>query len=228
MNNPWRKLRDSAPFVLESDREQVDAFNARNIGSPDLLIQTQLLPEPFFGNTDALVYALCLNPGYSTSDDSWHKNIEFTNAIRQSHAHERHDRPHYYLDPRFAESPGARWWHRKCRWLIDDCGVDTLSHNLFCVELFPYHSRKYKRIPRSLSPNGLLASSLYTAHLVANAIRDGKLIIQMRSAKQWASLVPQLISYDRVLRLSSPQNVALSPNNLDRYSEVASAIQGGG
>ncbi|WP_145357498.1 hypothetical protein [Alienimonas californiensis] len=225
MDNPWLKLRDAEPFLLDGEREQIGRFNALNAGSPDLQVQTQLLPEPFFGDPDAAVYALCLNPGYSPGDDSWHRNVGFVNAIRQSHAHERRDRPHYYLDPGFADSPGARWWRRKCRWLIDDCGIEALSRNLFCVELFPYHSRKYKPLPRTLSPNGLPESSDYAAHLVADAIRGGKLIVQMRSATRWSSLVPQLRSHERVCRLANPRNVALSPRNLDRYSEVVAAIR---
>jgi hypothetical protein len=163
MNNPWEQLPKISPFVLDMDRDAIDCFNDKYSDSPDFLIRTGLLPEPFFGNVDAPVYALCLNPGYSPDDDAWHLNTDFINAIRKSHIHGCIEHPHYYLNPAFTDAPGSRWWRRKCRWLIDDCGISELSRNLFCVELFPYHSRRYKPLPRSLSSNGFPESIRYTA-----------------------------------------------------------------
>jgi hypothetical protein len=224
MKNPWCDLPNVSPFVVEEDLEQIDRFNKKYGDSDKFLIQTQLLPEPFFGNVDAPVYALCLNPGFSPGDQRWHKNASFASAIRLSHTHELSNFPHYYLNPDFRESPGSGWWHRKCRWLIEDCGVEVVSRNLFCAEFFPYHSRKYKKFPRTISDNGLPDSSQYTAHLIREAIQKRKLIIQMRAAKQWASLIPELNRYERIVYLNNSQNVALSPGNLERYSDVRSAI----
>lgn len=224
MKNPWHDLPDTTPLVIECDRPAVEAFNAKHVDAPSLSLQTHLLPEPFFGNVASSVYVLGLNPGYSLSDDNWHRNEHFVDAIRRNLVHSVLEHPHYYLDPRFAESPGARWWRQKCRWLIDDCGVAALSRNLFCAELFPYHSTRYKPLPKSISLNGLVDSSEYTASLVRQAIDDGKLVVAMRSVKLWCRLVPELASYDRLLRLNSPQNVSLSPRNLPHYNDVTTAL----
>jgi hypothetical protein len=86
MKKLWCNLPNVSPFVLEEDREQIDRFNKKYGDSDEFLIQTQLLPEPLFGNVDAPVYSLCLNLGYSPGDQRWHKNDSFASAIRLSHS----------------------------------------------------------------------------------------------------------------------------------------------
>ncbi len=225
MINPWPTLSSASPFALESDRSTINAFNARYAHAPDYKIQTHLLPEPFFGNVSAPVYVLGLNPGYSPLGEAWHQRPEVVNAIRQQHAHACGKYAHYYFDPGLGDSPGTSWWRSKCRWLIDDCGIVAVAQKMFCVELFTYHSRKYRPIPRAIVPNGNLESAQYTAFLVRNAIHDGKLIVAMRAARRWTALVPELATHASFLRLNSPQNVSISPNNLDRYASVVSAIR---
>ncbi|MDA1050396.1 MAG: hypothetical protein O3C40_07925 [Planctomycetota bacterium] len=225
MKNPWHDLPDTAPYVLPCDRAVVDAYNTARVGTPDAVLQTHLLPEPFFGRAKANVCVLGLNPGYSPPDDKWYTDAAFTDAIRKNLTHAKLEYPHYFLDPRFEESPGAGWWRRKCKWLINDCGLEAVSQNLFCVELFPYHSRRFKPIPKSVSPDGWFKSSAYTAHLVREAMNRGKAIVAMRSFKRWCCLIPELPDYSNLYRLNSPQNVSLSPNNITGYDELVAQLR---
>ena len=225
MKNPRQQFENATSRVLVEDESAVDAFNAANVGSSDYRIQSQLLPEPFIGNSNANVYLLGLNPGYSPEDDAWHSNSQFQKAIINNLGHRKAPRPFYFFESRFESSPGAIWWNSKCRWLIDDVGLDSISQNLFCVELFPYHSKKYRLFPRSISPNGLVPSAAYGAYLVRCAMEEKKTIIAMRAYSSWCKVVPGLETYSRLHRLNSAQNVSLSPKNLQSYRQILEELQ---
>jgi hypothetical protein len=225
MINPWCELAYTKPFVLPQDMSMIQAFNAENLDRPDYVIRTDLLPEPFFGNVDAPVYVLILNPGYSADDDPWHAREDFTSAIRSAWNHSPLEFPLYYLDPRFADSPGAKWFAKKTRHLVADCGFYAVANRLFFAELFPYHSTRYRPIPKKISASGLVPSFTYTAFLVKRAIEQKKLIVIMRAGKAWATQVPELTGYDRVIQLNSSQNVSLSPGNMKRYAELRDLIR---
>ena len=210
---------------MADDSHIIARFNAHLETASPFTVQTQVLPEPFIGDPTSLVYVLALNPGYSASDDEWHARDNYSTAILANLHHESSNYPFYFYDPRFSESPGARWWRRKTRWLIDDLGCETLSQNIFCVQLFPYHSTRYRRIPNQISPNGLVPSSEYSIDLVRNAIRDGKTIIAMRAFRQWCKEIPELSSYPQCYRTNSAQNVSLSPNNLASYRAIVEILR---
>jgi hypothetical protein len=78
--------------------------------------------------------------------------------------------------------------------------------SFFCVELFPYHSRKFKW------SGGLLPSQQFTLELVRRAVAEGKRFIIMRQRKTWLKHVRGLGKAST--SLSSPQNVAISRKNL--------------
>ncbi len=64
MNNPWLELPSTAPYLLESDRQQVETFN--RTAKPNHRIYDDLLPEPYLGNpSTASIVLLSLNPGFS-------------------------------------------------------------------------------------------------------------------------------------------------------------------
>jgi hypothetical protein len=224
MQNPWLELGIHQPFVLEQDRAMVHAFNELYQDKKEFVIRTELYPEPFFGNVNAPVYVLILNPGYSEADRQWHTRENFTTAVRSALTHEEMECPLYYLDPRFSESPGAKWFAQKTKHLVRDCGLEAVTRGLFFVELFPYHSQRYRAIPKKISDNGLVPSSAYSAYLVRRAIMQNKWLVIMRAAKQWTEFVPELAGYDRVLRLNSPQNVCLSPGNVKGYQEIRNVL----
>ncbi len=225
MMNPWTALPASAPFVLPQDAAAIQAFNIQYQESPEFMVQTQLYPEPFVGSPSAAVYLLGLNPGYSSQDDELHRLAEFRETLLANLSHQTQATPYYYLDDRFAEYPGSRWSRQKLRWLIDEVSVEQLARNLMLVELFPYHSTRYHRIPKSISPSGMAPSADYSVHLVKQAMADGKLIIAMRAVKEWFKLAPGLESYENLHRLNSVQNISLSPRNLAAFDVVVQHLK---
>ena len=229
MVNPWSQLpTDAEPHVLEGDLSIVEKFNEHYAHNPDIKIQSHLLPEPFIGDPRARVYLLNLNPGYSPEDDDWHRNRGvYRNAIIENLGHKTAEYPFYFLDPSLADAPDSAWWSWRSRWWIRDVGTETLARNLFCAELFPYHSRRYRRVPKRISPDGLVPSSAYVAHLVREAIRTHRPIVAMRRLPGWCDLIPELENYSKLFRLSSPQNVSLSPKNLEGYDELVAELRAG-
>ncbi len=239
MQNPWPRLPTDAPRVLPSDRAIIHEFNARYADKHDsacrksscmgcvgcFTVHTQLLPEPFIGDPTARVYVLNLNPGYEPEDDAWHANPAYRTAIIDNIGHRTADFPFYFFDPSLRDAPGSIWWSKRARWLIADIGIETLVRNLFCVELFPYHSRRYKPVPKTISPNGLVPSSRYSFHLVRQAIRANRPIVAMRAFRNWCELLPELRTYDNLFRLNSAQNVALSPDNLEGYDRLVGELR---
>ncbi len=216
--NPWSELlTHDAPHVLQQDLPIVEAFNKRYAHDPDIKIQSHLLPEPFIGDPSARVYLLNLNPGYSPEDDDWHCKPVYRNAIIENLGHKPAEYPFYFLDPRLQDAPGSAWWRRRSRWWIRDVGPKTLARNLFCAELFPYHSRRYRPVPKRISSDRLVPSSAYVGHLVREAIRDRDhqpMVVAMRAPRRWCELIPGLGDYSKLFRIRNPQNVSLSPNNL--------------
>ena len=219
--NPWQRLPRCAPYVLSSDADIVAALGHHYRHKAAFQLQTQLLPEPFVGSPDAPVYVLGLNPGYAPGiDDRWHRRAAFRRAVFANLKHAGQPFPFYFLAPEFIDSPGARWWRRKCKWFIEALDAEIVSRALFCLESFPYHSQRFAPIPKKLAKNRNVPSFSYTEQLLEQAIADKKPIIAMRAWKRWQSQVPGLRNYRNLIRLRSPQNVVLSPNNLVGFDKV--------
>ena len=223
MNNPWLNLPTRQPYVLKMDQAVVEAYNQRLDETSRAILQTQLLPEPFIGKPAAPIYILSLNPGFSVHDHQWHQNKKFRAA---SQANLKHQTDGFlFLDPRFNDCPGSIWWRKRLRWLIEQTSQDQVYRSLFCVELSPYHSKRFKSVPKSISKTGLVPSVEYSAYLVRTAIKQRKPIIAMRSWRKWCKLVPELEDYNKVFRLNSPQNVSVSPGNVNRFDELVQLVE---
>ena len=133
MQNPWRQLPVKAPFVLPMDAAAVAAYQQHFAGSPNLQLQTQLMPEPYHGNPNASICILSLNPGFSEHDTHWHFDTELGASLRANLAHESAEYPFVYFDPRFEDSPGAKWWRRKTRRVIEHVGLSKAASAIFNV-----------------------------------------------------------------------------------------------
>jgi hypothetical protein len=205
MENPWRNLPSEPPYVLPVDREAIDRFN--QTAKPEHFIHLVHMPEPFLGRPDAPVVLLGLNPGHKADDDEWHANPSFRERSRRNLLHNELAYPFYLLDP--AEpAPGHRWWSRKLKEPVAASSLEVVARSVLCVELFPYHSRRFAhaslRVP----------SQSYSLDLVERAIQRRAMIVLLRSERLWMACVPGLATYDRLHRVKNVQNPAVSRRNL--------------
>lgn len=206
MNNPWKNLNEAPPFVLESDRQIIEDHNNNSKADENHKIHTELYPEPFLGNPNADVVLLNLNPGFSPDDSRFHLSNEY--FIQQATKNLLHKSDHgfYLLDEKINEAPGYKWWNRRLKTLIDECGREKVAQNLLCVELLPYHSKRFKRIPP-------LKSQEYNFYLISEAIKRKAIIIIMRSKKLWIDSIPQLKNY-KYFPSKNPRCAYITERNL--------------
>lgn len=187
MQNPWLDLPESPPYVLQEDFEAIRRYNR---ASKDMhFVELRMLPEPFLGCPNAPVVLLNLNPGVGEEDIEQHQQPDFIELSRQNLSHvDDVDYPFYLINPNIQQSPGYQWWYKRLRQLIEDCGHQKVAKSVLCVELFPYHSEKYKAID--------VQSQDYSFYLVQQAMVRQAVIIQMRSRELWFKQIPELQSYE--------------------------------
>lgn len=223
-NNPWESLNNNRPFVLASDIQIIEDHNNNPKTNENHKIHTELYPEPFLGNPDADVVLLNLNPGFSPDDSNFHQSNEY--FIQQARKNLLHKSDHgfYLLDEKIKEAPGYTWWNNKLKALIEKCGREQVAQNLLCVELFPYHSKKFKKI----AP---LKSQKYAFNLLKKAIKRNAIIIIMRSEELWIESVPEIkiaIERKQCSSLKNPQSVYLTKGNLPEgvFDQLIKKIKG--
>jgi len=186
MKNPWKNLKadKSGKYISNIDREKIPALEKEIIEKYKLHLE--LLPEPFVGNPKAPVYLLNLNPGFSKEDVKEHeKNKKLRECIfknnNRNYKHQKY--PFYWLDPDLEKTGGGNWWRKILGQLLKEIDNDELvSKSIFCVEYFPYHSKKYEK---AKSP---IPSQKYNENLIENAIKSNKLIIVMRNEKTYSKI----------------------------------------
>lgn len=204
LENPWEEMSQKGPeYVLGADKAVIDKINSKR--NANHKIHLEILPEPYLGNPNANIVLLNLNPGFDTRDSRFHEDKEFKEAALGNLRHKEAKYPFFPLDPRFKESPVARWWTGRLRPLIEEFGVEVVAKSVFCVEFFPYHSIQYKHSKE------ILKTQEYNFHLVEKAIDRGAMIIMMRAEKYWTSHVNNLHKY---YVLSNPQGSNVSFRNL--------------
>jgi hypothetical protein len=186
MQNPWPSSNTwSSPYILDTDVALVDSHN-RYCRSGTQIIK-ESFPQPYIGNPDkAKVVFLALNPGHCDLDTKDHsENNEFIKSMRLNLLHELTKRPFYPLDPRFINTGAGQWWWKRTKDLRNE-GIDNdiLAEKLMVIEWFPYHSRRFAK------PSQLLSSQRYSFHLAKQMIGK-KLVVRMRSRKEWTEVHPE-------------------------------------
>lgn len=170
VDNPWLELTSSSEKILSSDKSHIMLFNRDYCKLNDHKIMTNLLPEPFYGNVNAHIYLLALNPGYSEGEEEWHQDNKFLQALKLNLSHSYQKYPNYFFNPEFASHPGSKWWKGKTRWFLQDLPQEkrevVLSNNLFCVEYFPYHSKRFKKLPSKILGKEISDRDKYTIYLL--------------------------------------------------------------
>jgi len=213
--NPWSNLPDEAPYVLPCDFGKVRKFNKGRRANDPRKIKTRLLPEPFLGNPDAPVVILGLNPGFNKKAFRQHRRPDFAKRLRSNLMHDSVDRsgcPLYLIDDVLLphpKEPGRKWWDRVLRKWIDDpdIGRQAVAHGVFCVEFFPYHSKKFGHSRLKLK------SQEYSFSLVRRAMDRDAVIVVLWGYRYWKEAIAELSSYPRLFRMKSRQNPVISQKN---------------
>ena len=128
----------------------------------DYEIHTELYPEPYVGNlSHPQIVFLYLNPGFSEKDNDVHADPRMASVFENNLNQKLNgtEYPFFWLYPK-QDNPGAFYWNR----LIDQKNIDNsflhnlaiarnehedetriwLAQNICDIELFPYHSKKFK------------------------------------------------------------------------------------
>lgn len=227
MNNPWEKI-ENKPYILSSDIDRIMAFNDK--ASDEHKIQTELIPDPFFGNKDGKVVLLMLNPGFGKHEEDNYKQNNFKQILLNNLKHSNTKKHFFSLDKAFEGTDAHNYWKPRVKELNNfndkEFDNDFLSEQLFCINLFPYHSEDYKKLK-----GGLLESQKYALFLLNEKINEeGTLIISMRAYTKWSNAYSEvyngeksfdkLVEENKILRVSSYGNPTLSYNNLLQKDET--------
>ena len=88
MKNPWEKFEYTNPYILQSEIHLINIHNRRTKNF-EFKIHTDLLPEPYFGNINADVVLLGLNPGVSSDESRYNCVTEhFISTHKKNLLHE--------------------------------------------------------------------------------------------------------------------------------------------
>jgi hypothetical protein len=222
LQNPWHVLDPSdPPYVLASDEPHIRAFNTTvGEGSRDALDLT-LLPDPWVGRLEAPVVVLNLNPGRSPGDAAAHQLPEVRRAIVVNLRQEPTHFPLFYLDPDLATIPGARWWRRSLRPLIERFGAEQVADQVVCLEFHAYHSDTYKPLPVTLPSQWFVFGELRAA------IHRGATVVVMRGQAAWRMAAPELLSHPQVFTTRNVRSSVVSPQNCpDGWDQIVTTIEG--
>ena len=219
MDNPWLALPTESPYILPMDHAAVDEFN--RTAADGRRVHLDVFPEPYVGSQDAKIVLLALNPGYCDRDREVQAEPTFAEAYWKCLRLQPQDYPFYYLDPRFRDTPGSRWWRSHLRSLTDEFTEPVVARNLLCIQVFPYASRKYA-FPRPIP------SLAYSLAVVRAAIQREAIIVIMRHTRVWRRVAPELNAYElqsgRVFELNSPLSVHITPKNCPGYPALRSVL----
>jgi hypothetical protein len=217
--NPWSELKfPSESYVLDRDRSCLFGNDGR---AQNIRVIEGSLPEPFIGNpTSCSVVLLGLNPGHDKEDQKYYREHKcFREALFANLHHEQQEHPFYPLNPDFKDTPVARWWLQKTRFLREALGPrdSILSKRLMVIEWFPYHSVNFNGAKHRCD------SQDYSQDLVKQLHKSGRLIIGLSGKRLWEAVVPS------VPYLKNPQNRSLSPRNLtqERFDRVLATLRQG-
>lgn len=216
-DNPWKNLPSTQPFILPEDLSYVENHNQSV--AENFRYHPELYPEPYAGNLNGKIVVLALNPGFSPDDDKVHKSTIYQNLWNQNVKQSIVDYPLFLIHPALSHAPCFRWWTAKLRYFINLFGLQPVAKSILEVQLFPYHSKEFKRNKE------VIPSQSFAVNIVKQAMRNESIIILMRSRKIWEEYVPELCKYKRILQIRNPRNPTFSEQNLPDINIVVEAIK---
>lgn len=239
MENPWKKLIEeikeeglNGNYVLKEEQAIVEKFNERmeklKNKDKDYRIHMEIMPAPFMGNVhNAPIVILMLNPGYDPKEDEVNEEdgLNYYNRYKGywkneiQHIPSIPNFPFFALDQEYSKS--SDYWVNKLKPLIESSNRETLAKNICTIQLFPYHSQKYKTIHKNLFKeetfDNYLPSQKYSFQLVKNAMARNAIIIIARGKKEWYEAIPGLDGLEEYKNkhfTNSSQNITISRKNL--------------
>lgn len=215
--NPWRAIQQgSAPFVLDADRRQIESFNESS--TADHCIRLDVYPEPFIGDPAAPILILSLNPGFKPAQVDAHAQPDLARLLIKSMRMEAGEEsiPFHHLHPDYQKHSPSVWWPRCLKGWIDRYGLERVSRAFFCVELFPYASKRFKAMPE------LLDSQRFGFEVARAKIEAGATVIAFRAKKAWAKQLAGCAS-DQLITPLNPQASSLNPPSERRKGNIRAA-----
>ncbi|MBX3239232.1 MAG: hypothetical protein KIT80_18265 [Chitinophagaceae bacterium] len=201
ITNPWESLSTERPFILEEDREAVDAYN-KKVGE-NYKIRLEVMAVPFVGDVlNSKIVLLMLNPRFNENTIEF-EDERYKEKLKRIFTHKPVDYPYFGLDPQI--QVGKKYWESKLKTLIAKYGLERVSKIISNIQFHPYSSKEFKPIKN-------LPSQQYIIYLIEQAIERKSIIVMARGEKHWRDLVPQLCEYN-YFKLKNPRNPVLSENN---------------
>ena len=231
--NPWHRLPDKPPFVLDEDKDAVLAFNeeARQKGHPHAL-NLDIIPVPFVGRPDAPVVLLGNIAGAGDEHlDDYKKWPAYADRLHKNLLHQNLDCQFLPMGPDVDTLPPHKaWWNDKLKHLLDSFGngaaaESILARSLLAVEFFPYRSRSNEYHHEKLS---LMSSQGYSQVLVYNAMENGAVIIIRYGKAKWFDAVRGLQTYRHLILLKEARQTHISPNGVaddGAYKKIVEKIK---
>ena len=185
-----------------------DIFKKEDIyeggSSKDTSLHLDLLPQPFIGDIKKAKIIICsLNPGFDKKNDEDEKNIE--EHIKKQFSQDEHPSMFWLEnDENIKNTGGAKWWRKKLNQNSKKASLvyniaknynnenpedeieavfEWLSKNMAAIELFPYHSKSFKKSLTNCKSTRIIRD--YVHELIKNEENDKKLICFTRSFNLW-------------------------------------------
>ena len=220
MKNPWLDFEISDHMVHPLDRDSVDSHN--KIAKPEYKFLTHLAPEPWIGNINAPLVVLLANPGATKSDMQGkpQRGVDEINQLSIANLkHEITDYPHFFFNPKLANTDGYKWYERRFGHLIRETSAENVSKKVMTCEMVPYHSFSWKK-PKAMPP-----TQEFTFSIINDAIDREAIILIGRGKTDWMKYLPKLRNYKRYFQPASPQCAYLSPKNYRAaFKDILGAI----
>jgi len=228
MKNPWEELIEKVGadyqtkdklYIVQDDLKVIKKFN-ENLSPKSketYQIHYHIHPSHYTGNIrSASVILLATNPGYLVKE-------EFTLYINPAFHKEVIENLKFNTDTFINRDESRRndsnYWSDRTKELREIFGDDIVDKHLAFIQFFPYHSIKFRKIPKKYFEDGerYLKTQKFGFELVREAIKEGKMIIILRSKKHWLKAVPELIAHKKrrkVLEVKNARQPYLTPKNL--------------
>ena len=237
MDNPWKDIVATDKVKIIKDDKSALKDYVRKCSCPSESNQNKdslnQWPEPYIGNPGAPVYLLNGNPGYSNLDHLFTEDPVFVDIMKRNLRHDSLDNLNDFvyfntLHTRGLVHGGCQWWMNKTK----DLRMALAGSHPFilALEYSPFHSKN--GVMPDLNKLMQTKAYQYTNYLLKLAIESDKILILMRKQKLWMDRLKQVASEksltlheEKIMKLSSVNNVCLSSKNL-KFWDDTSTING--